>query len=172
MKPLKVYRDVSTRWNSTCTMLERAIHLREPISRLMMRQDYPSDQVMIPQEWDQASFIIHFLLCFKRCADRLQATKRPELHKVWWAYDTMFNEIDDMKEGMASHNYAEWAPQLSSATEAMEASLRQYYEATKLSPVYVDVTILNLRTKLSLFKTETWEEYWAANYMQECGDQF
>ena len=32
MKPLKVYRDVSTRWNSTCTMLERVIYLREPIA--------------------------------------------------------------------------------------------------------------------------------------------
>ena len=75
MKPLQLIFDVPTRWNSAYAMCER-VYLRKVIDMYARQQSFHHLQIS-PQEWKRVEFILDILEPFKRCSDRMEATKRP-----------------------------------------------------------------------------------------------
>ena len=49
------------------------------------------------KDWDQGKLLLTILLPFKKTSDRLQQTTRPSIDSVFWAYETLFNEIDQVQ---------------------------------------------------------------------------
>src|SRR5213075_1091926 len=111
---------VPTRWNSAYAMCERAVYLRKAIDMYVKEQHY--FQLEISQsEWKQIEFLLDILEPFKQCSDRMEATKCHGIEKVFWIYETQFNEVNRIAEAMdkAVGEEAEWIEELEPAFVAM-----------------------------------------------------
>lgn len=86
-------QDVITRWGSAHDMLERALYLRKPIDAFVKDLRYMTLKLS-DNEWTQVEFIFNILLPLKACCMRLQQTARPAIEKVFWMYESLFNELD------------------------------------------------------------------------------
>ena len=77
-------------------MLERAVYLQKPIEHFLNEETLPN---LIPtkKERDQAMLLLTILLPFKKTSDCLQQTTRRSIDSVFWAYETLFNEIDEVQ---------------------------------------------------------------------------
>jgi len=172
MKPLKIYIDVATRWNSTHRMLERCIFLRKPVNRYAENQ--PDLDVLTDKEWELMELLCAFLWPFKNCTDCLQSTTRPEIDRVFWAYNRMFNEIDDFRDTLARREVKRqpWTAELMKALDSMESRLQKYYQKTDRPAVYVDAMILNPKIKLIMFKGAEWDAGDADKYKRDCKDRY
>jgi hypothetical protein len=93
VKPLEMIQNVVTRWGSAHDMLERAIYLRKPIDAFVRDLRYPALKLS-DTEWTQVEFVFNILLPLKATCMRLQQTSRPAMEKVFYTYETLFNELD------------------------------------------------------------------------------
>ena len=113
-----------------------------------------------------------FLFPFQHCTLRFECNRTiPEVDYVFFAYDTLYNHIDDVKDKLRSGvglGAPHCAPFILKAIEAMETTLRKYYERTSFPTVYGDAMILNPRTKLSIFTEESWQDTDADEYSNGC----
>lgn len=172
IKPLKIYIDVSTRWNSTHRMLERCIFLRKAVHRYA--ENHPDLQTLSDKEWELMELLCAFLWPFKNCTDCLQGTTKPEVDRVFWAYNRMFNEIDDFRDTLERREVKRqpWTAELKTALTLMENRLRKYYQKTESPAVYVDAMILHPKIKLAMFKTAEWNSGDAEVYRKESKDRY
>ena len=77
-------------------MMERVIYLRKAVDRYVL--DNTGDLTIITKkEWELVELLCAFLWPFKHCTDALEATRKPEVDRVFWAYNRMFNEIDESR---------------------------------------------------------------------------
>jgi len=83
-------QDVVTRWGSAHDMFERAIYLRKPIDAFIRYTSLKLSE----NEWAQIEFVYNILIPLKACCMRLQQTSRPGIEKVFWIYESLFNELD------------------------------------------------------------------------------
>jgi len=115
--------------------------------------------VLTEREWQQAEVLLLFLLPFQRCTSQFEFNNTtPEIDYVFFAYNTLYNHIDDVKDKLRSGSglgALPCAPSMLRAIEQMERVLHKYYEKTGFPTVYGDAMILNPRAKLSLFEEET-----------------
>ena len=88
----------------------------------------------------------------------MEGTKRPGIEKVFWVYETLFNEIDRLVEAMDNviGRDSQWIRELLPAFQAMRAKLTKYYDKTATPFVYGDGMILDPRLKLYLTKQSQW----------------
>ena len=177
LPPLMIPTDVTVRWNSTYHMLERALYLRQAIERYCfeMRKELP-DSNLTDEEWELAEILLLILYPFKRCTKRFESDlAKSEITYVFFAYDTLYDHVDDMKDTFADEalqNVLPWATYLLDAVNAMEDILRKYYARTSLPTVYGDAMILNPRYKLTIFDKESWESEDPAPYVEGCRRRF
>ena len=101
----------------------------------------------------------------------MEGTKGPGIEKVFWIYETLFNELDRLVEMMdrADGKEAEWIEEYQPAFEAMGAKLIKYYTGTSKPSVYGDGMILDPCLKLYLTTQPQWSggqegEYSGAGY--------
>ena len=118
-----------------------------------------------------------FLLPFQRCTTRFECNdSQPEIDYVFFAYDTLYNHIDDVKSALNSNvglGRLACAPYFLSSVERMEITLQKYYTRTQFSTVYGDGMILNPRSKTSLFHTATWDDdQLAKSYIDGARERF
>jgi len=168
VKSLKILLDVPTRWNSTHRMMERVIYLHKAIDRYVL--DNTGDLTIITKkEWELVELLCAFLWPFKHCTDALEATRKPEVDRVFWAYNRMFNEIDDFKATLERRQARRqpWSGVLLTALEGMSAKLRKYYKRTESPSVYVDAMVLHPRMKAAIFEGNDWDEGDADKYRAE-----
>ena len=188
LNPMTIPLDVAPRWNSQYAMLEQAVYLRRACHRLV--DDFERSLGMFKltdYEWELAEVLLVFLMPFRRCTKRFECgNTNPEIGKsvldnanmsdyVFFAYDTMYNHIDDVKTALAEKTgigSLQCAPHLVNALAAMEKTLQEYYTATKFPTIYGDAMILNPRCKLSIFETETWMDENADQYKGGCRRRF
>ena len=140
----------------------------------VIQQSYRHLQIS-PQEFQRVEFILDVLELFKRCSDRMEGTKRPGIEKVFWIYETLFNELDRLEDVMEESNGrdAEWIKELQPAFEVMRTKLTKYYDKTAIPSVYGDGMILDPRLKLYLTTRPEWSggqmgEYSGAGYSASC----
>ena len=188
LNPMTIPLDCGPRWSSKYLMLTIAVYLRKAIHRLV--DDNPSrleEFRLTHYEWEVAEVLLVFLMPFKRCTKRFECNNTsPEIGMaplidpadtdyVFFAYDALFNHIEDVKGALNSHQglgALPCAPNLVTGLEAMETTLRQYYSATELPTVYGDAMILNPRCKLSIFNTATWDATQGQSYSEACRERF
>jgi len=178
LKPLQLIFDVPTRWNSVYTMCERGVYLRKAIDTYVQQQAFFHLEIS-QQEWKRVEFLLDILEPFKRCNDRMEGTKRPGIEKVFWVYETLFNEIDRLVEAMDNviGRDSQWIRELLPAFQAMRAKLTKYYDKTATPFVYGDGMILDPRLKLYLTKQSQWSggdegEYSTAGYSAACRKRY
>ena len=108
------------------------------------------------EEWELAEILLLFLLLFKRCSDQFECNSTyTEIDYVFFAYDTLFNHIDDVKDRLTSNvslGSLTCAPFMLTAVEKIRLLLVKYYERTEVPSVYIDGMILNPRTKMIIFE--------------------
>ena len=109
-------------------------------------------------------FLILFQIYTKRFECNLDS---PEIGVIFFAYETLYNHIDDIKVALTGNTGLGALPLANYMLQAitkMEATLRKYYSLTKFPTVYGDAMILNSRTKLSIFELETWSDQLSETY--------
>ena len=74
-------------------MLEQAIYLHKPIDTFVKDLHYPALKLS-DTEWTQIKFVFNILLPLKATCIHLQQTSRPAMEKVFYMYETLFNELD------------------------------------------------------------------------------
>ena len=103
MNPTMIPLDVAVRWNSTFRMLQHAIYLKRPIRRYIHDVPGYDDLVLSEAEWLQAEVMLIFLLPFQRCTSRFECNDtNPEVDFVFFAYDSLYNHIEDVKEKLGA----------------------------------------------------------------------
>jgi len=175
--PATIPQDVAIRWNSTFCMLQHSIYLKRPIRRYVDNLGDPFEQLVLTErKWQQAEVLLLFLLPFQRCTSRFKSNNTtPEIDYVFFAYDMLYNHIDDVKDKLRSGSglrALHCAPFMLTAIEQMETVLRKYYEKIHFPTVYGDAMILNPRVKLSIFHEETWKDTSAEEYSSACRKRF
>ena len=175
IKAMTIPLDIKVRWNSTFRMIHQAVFLRKPIHR------YTDDLgakhlVMSDDDWKQAELLFMFLLPFQRCTKRFECNSgHTEIDAVFFAYDTMFNHIENVKKKLAPNTEVGALPcarYMLHGIEKMETVLKKYYSKTELPTVYSDGMILNPRCKLVFFEDESWEPQDRDKYSQGCRRRF
>src|SRR5437762_6246317 len=103
-----------------------------------------------------------FLLPFKRCTAHFECNNSsPEIDYVFFAYNTMYDHMDDIKsklESGISIGALLCAKYMLKAISEMEKVLKKYYTKTSFPTVYGDGMILNPRMKLIIFEEESWAD--------------
>jgi hypothetical protein len=109
----------------------------------------------------------------------MEATKRPGIEKVFWIYESLYNEIDRLVEVMDTTvgRDSQWVRELLPAFTLMRTKLTKYYDKTALPTVYGDGMILDPRLKLYLAKQATWSggkrgQFSAAGYSASCRKRY
>ena len=96
-----------------------------------------------------------FLLPFKQCTTRFECNSSPEINYVFFAYNTMYDHMDDVKSKSESGfgiGALPCATYMLNAIGKMEKVLKKYYTKTLFPTVYDDGMILNPCTKLIIFE--------------------
>jgi len=101
-------------------MCERGVYLRKAIDTYVRQQSLDHLQIS-SQEWKRVELILDILLPFKKSSDRMEATKRPGIEKVFWIYESLYNELDRLSSLMEASDMTEarWIEDLQPAFEAM-----------------------------------------------------
>jgi len=100
---------------------------------------------------------------------------KTEIDYVFFAYDTLYNHVDDVCDTFNDAALQEILPSaihFLDAIKSMEETLRKYYTRTALPTVYGDAMILNPRYKLSIFTRESWDGEDSALYIEGCRRRF
>src|SRR5579859_6705406 len=113
-----------------------------------------------------------FLIPFKRVTMRFENnTKNPEIDYIYYAYDRMFNHIEDVLFSLGNPRALGRLPSAKvfvQALEDMRFKLNSYYDKTKVPFIYTDAMILNPRNKLSIFNEKTWSDIDSEPYVEAC----
>lgn len=168
IKPLKLIVECPTRWPSAYDMLDRAIYLQAAITTFTTAENV--ELSLSPVEWDQAKFLRDLLYPFKACNERIEATTRPGIHKVFPVYETLFNELDRISTVLQDPNHSDhkWMAAVYPAVVEMKIKLKRYYAKTEHPSAYGNSIILNPKWKLTLFQQESWEEGSVDRYRTQC----
>ena len=109
----------------------------------------------------------------------MEATKRSGIEKVFWIYESLYNEIDHLMEVMdtTAGRDSEWVKELLPVFRLMRTKLTKYYDKTALPTVYGDGMILDPRLKLYLTKQPNWSggkrgEFSTAGYSASCRKRY
>jgi len=118
-----------------------------------------------------AELLIIFLISFKRCIKRFEYNAdESEIDYVFFAYDSLFNHIEDIKIILEEVIALAALSSISYILETlykMEKKFKIYYKKTELSIIYSDVMILNSRCKLSIFEMEIWSDEDSRKYSND-----
>jgi len=175
IEPVTIPLDVAPRWSSTHDMGQQYIYLSKPVDRFL--DDCGLKHLKLTtSEFEMAELLVVFLMPFKRCTKRFECNAdEPEIDYVFFAYDSLFNHIEDVKtalEGATALAALPSAPYMLDALCNMEEKFKIYYKKTELPTVYGDSMILNPRCKLSIFETETWSDEDSKKYSDGCRQRF
>ena len=109
-----------------------------------------------------AELLVVFLMPFKHCTKRFECNaNEPEIDYIFFAYDSLFNHIEDVKTALEGATALAALPLTLYMLEAlcnMEEKFKIYYKKTELLTAYSDAMILNPCCKLSIFEMETWSD--------------
>jgi hypothetical protein len=169
MKPVSIPLDTDVRWNSTYRMLQRAIYLRKPIQRFVEEINGLKDTTeplpkLSNSDWDMAETLWLILMPFYRCTMRFEGYEdEPDVEYVFWAYETMFNFVDDLeallRERTSGSGRIPSAKTLLEALGDMRLKLKKYYgKQSNSAAIYYDAMLLNPRCKGVLMELESWQD--------------
>jgi hypothetical protein len=144
-KVLLPIMDVSTRWNSTLDMLERAILLKPTIVHLLCTdRDYVDTQMDLEQ-WTKVEKMIAFLRPFKQTTVMMSAVRHPTMSGMLPVLMALMKHLRRyVAEGHRDCYYE--------AAESGIAKLKKYYDRADIT-AFIAV-VMDPRLKLSFFEAE------------------
>ena len=109
------------------------------------------------QEWKRVKSLLDILESFKRCNDHMEAMKHPSIKKVFWIYESLYNEINHLMKvmDMTVGRDSEYVKEFLLVFKDMRIKLTKYYDKTVIPFVYDDEMILDPHLKLYLMKQRT-----------------
>jgi hypothetical protein len=161
-------------------MLERAVHMRRSIGFFIDGQRDLSHLALTMSEWDQCEALLKILYPFKLESTRIQSTETPTINRVYWSYERMFNEIDEMKSKLnkelakVRRKEIDWMRQLEHAIGEMEKKLKDYY-GKSVHYVFPEAVLLDPTTKTTLFDARSFTgdaTDWKRKYIDDTRDRF
>ena len=164
-----------------------AVYLRKAIHRFA--DDYPKQleaYQLTTYEWELAEILLVFLMHVERCTKRFECNHTdPEIGMlplvekadpdyVFFAYDALYNHIEDVKGALASDTGLGALPcaaHLLGGLEGMEKSLKDYYTATTFP------TLRRRHDPQSSMQTfdllnNTWDPEDSEPYINGCRERF
>ncbi|CAB4377007.1 unnamed protein product [Rhizophagus irregularis] len=166
---LKVVLDMSTRWNSTFDMINRALYLKEALNSLALSEKDLKNFVIMDDEWTELEKVKLFLEKFKEITVLMSGSSYPTLSMLIPLYnalidhmeDYMFededvNENEDENEGDDENGSVDEESIIKKAATNGREKLLQYYNKT--NDACVIVTILDPRLKMEYYNDETWND--------------
>lgn len=166
IEPMTIPFAMDVRFSSHYRQLFVAIYLRRPLRRYVDDANFKPQErhlyELSDEQWDLAEFLLLFLMPFQRCTERFECNEsNTEIDYVFFAYDTLYNHLDDVEEKLKSGSgigALSCAPFMLSTMQKMKDTLSKYYSRTEIQTVYVDAMILNPRTKLVIAEEESWSD--------------
>ena len=177
METLMIPLGITVRWNSAFRMLLYTVYLHRPIHQYVddrIAKTNPKwkweEMQLTNAKWEQTKVLVMFLLPFNRYTARFECNNSsPEIDYVFFAYNTMYDHVDDEKSKLESRIGIGALPCAKYTVKAIgEMELKKYYKKTSFPTVYGDPMILNPRTKLIIFEQESWEDTNAEEYSNAC----
>lgn len=168
--------DVSTRWDSTCIMMVRAIRLRDAIDRFC--QDYtPAKPFALNSlEWKKIGYLIDIVRPFNFFTTTIGKSTNITLPYVLRIYDELFERLNESRRRLkAKVSKYSWVNSLIQGIDAAEAKLDVYYNKTysNLGSIYGIGALLDPRCKLESFDQDfCWLNFNVKDWKQEFEEQF
>ena len=159
-------------------MIERAVFLKKAVNSFIQSNHRDlEDYILSTKEWDQAEILLSILMPFKLVSDHVEQTTRPGIERVFWSYETMFNQIDAIETKLKATDQRRdpWIKELIQSVDSMTSKLRNYYSKTHAAFVYADGVLLNPWIKAGLFENPSWREdnhNWAEEYISNCRTRY
>jgi hypothetical protein len=159
-------------------MLARAIELKAAINKFVEEESELEHLLMTRSEWEQSSDLLKILYPFKLESTAIQSTTEPTIDRVYWAYERMFNALDETDTKLnvrkkKGTNY-DWIEQLRTACRSMREKLTKYYtEADHF--VFSEALLLDPTTKNMLFESKSFAVYdrnSKEQYVQKMRDRY
>ena len=165
--------DVRVRWNSTHKMIQRALHLRPALERLLaIDNSQKFSKARIPltlshSDWKTLERLEKILCLFVDATEFASGASYPTLSSQLPYYQYLQNSLHELieKERERENNiepdtaaYKIWA-----AADDAYRKLNQYWVKTDSNTGQVIATILDPRMKLQLFRNLEWEPTWIEN---------
>lgn len=147
--------DSKTRWNSTFTMLEVDLEMKEALNTLCEKNESLQMFKLSPKEWYFIETIVDFLKDFKRVTDIVGGEKYVTLPDCIIAINVLFDEIEkvcfelDLKDNRTTAD-----EQLITAFQVGRDKMLKHYK--KFNWIYCVGLILDPRVKSTGLKNSTW----------------
>ena len=137
-RPRNLIMDVSTRWNSTFDMLDRLIHLKDYVKRLLSTTTSLASVKLTREEWDEIEELRDFLKPFKTATEYFCTSRYPTTSVMYIFWKALLDHIQVYRYGG-----------LRRSATAIRATLTTYWSyndldvmiAYRLDPRFKDVAI-------------------------------
>lgn len=153
LNPIALILDCKTRWNSTASMLERILRLKQPVINFLVIHGKdltnPGEDLLTikTEAWDRFSDIMNFLKPFNEATIMTSADKYPTLSVVVPLYNAI---LDHMNLWMTFNTNP--GDVLHSAVIAAYAKIKLYYNLS--SDCYTIATVLDPRFNILFYDQE------------------
>ncbi|KAH9448923.1 hypothetical protein Pst134EA_033173 [Puccinia striiformis f. sp. tritici] len=138
--------DVSTRWNSTFLMFQRAILLEKSYTHFCQQNKEVAGFILSTAEWNQARTMMKFLGPLSEATELLCASEYPTLNNALPVYIVLSQHLKSARQGLDDQLL------LVQPADQMVEKINTYLNSALQKPVYVCAMILDPRFKISFWK--------------------
>jgi hypothetical protein len=156
-RSLKLFQDVTTRWDSTCHMLVRAHDLRSKMNQFYFEWSVTYLRLN-NDEWSQIEYLIDLLKSFCLFTKTLSTTRTSTIHTIFKVYNRLFEHLEKARVRLTRKRVL-WKKSLLVALKITEAKLIKYYSLTQdgLGLLYDKTILLHLTVGDELFQSAEWK---------------
>lgn len=143
--PLKLLRDVSTRWNSTTLMLMRALRLRSTIEYWYEQNDYGSNNLQ-PHDWIKIGYLVDLTRLFLWLTDEVSHDYNQTLAQTWLYFKLARMHLTScaqlILEKLSERANNDWLEVLQLAVAQASNKLETYVEYFKEAQLFYNITLI------------------------------
>ena len=166
---LNLSPDVSTRWNSTYLMIERAKKLKQPLMELCAKHRDLHNLMMTEKDWEDLTEVIKLLKKFNDATNVVSSAQKPNGPAIIPTSEWLESSIKKFIKDSSGT--------LKSAAQAALSKLQEYRPTTDGNNSAILSVVLNPALKLNYFKEHKWDsrniksirdfavKYFKENYM-------
>jgi hypothetical protein len=151
MEVLKPILDVTTRWNSSCEMIERALKVQNVLDAVARTEGELNNNVLTKVEWNRLKQLVEILQPFKEATVIMSSSSYPTLSMVVPFYHELLKTLED---SMNNNEIPEW---LSQGCDAAKKKLLNYCEKTNI--LHFTAIVLDPRLKFQYFEELGWSSH-------------
>ncbi|GES82328.1 zinc finger BED domain-containing protein RICESLEEPER 2-like [Rhizophagus clarus] len=172
---LKVVLDVSTRWNSTFDMINRALYLKEALNSLALSEKDLKNFIITDDEWSELEKVKLFLEKFKEITVLMSGSLYPTLSMLIPLYNALIDHTEDYisegEEENEGEDGNESEDEIGNDNEestikkaAMNCRVKLLHYYNKTNDACIIVTILDPRLKMEYYNDEIFLNVYNTTY--------